>query len=104
VLALVFFRPLVFILWPHAAILALACAVFGWTSARRPTLFRAIAVAALLYAGLVWILGPLREARAIDVVALTVFALTAAWLVFGYLPGFDAEGRGDAPRAMPRHV
>ena len=98
VLVMVFLAPLVLHVWPQAAILALACAAFGWTSARRPTLFRALAAAALLYVGVVWIFGPLRAARAVDVVALTCFALIASWLVLGHLLRFDEEDGGRAAR------
>jgi len=100
VLVMVFLAPLVLHVWPQAAILALACAAFGWTSARRPTLFRALAAAALLYVGVVWIFGPLRAARTVDVVALTCFALIASWLVLGHLLRFDEEDGGRAARSV----
>src|SRR5262249_43041985 len=102
VLVMVFLAPLVLPVWPQAAIFALACGAFGWTSVRRPTLFRALAVAVLLYGSVVWIFGALRAARTVDVVALTCFTLSASWLVLGHLLYFDEEDGGRAARSVGR--
>jgi hypothetical protein len=80
VLAVIFVPPIVLHLWPYAALLAVSGGSFGWAAVNAPRLFRIVAVLTSLYAGVVWLVTPIREARSVDAVALVTFTLIAGWL------------------------